>query len=170
MLRDVGLLLLIMSFATSLYSGIAFFTSYFTKQKQLFFSARFANLSTTTLCLLSSLLLGVLFFSDDFSAFYVYKNSSLDLPLYYKISAFWSSLEGSHLLWTLLLAIFSSISLWSYKQENEELIPIVGSFLQLVLSWMIFLAVSYSNPFEPLFPAAENGKGMNELLQNYYMN
>jgi cytochrome c-type biogenesis protein CcmF len=169
MFRDIGYLFLVMSFASSFYGFFAFIFSYYLNQKKLFLSARFASLVTTIFCLSSSCILWWLLSGDDFSVLYIFKNSSLDLPFYYKISAFWSSLEGSHLLWTLLLCVFTTVSLWIYHKENEKMLALVGFFLQIIISWMLLLAIMHSNPFLPLFPEAENGRGMNELLQNYYM-
>jgi cytochrome c-type biogenesis protein CcmF len=110
-----------------------------------------------------------LFFQRDYSVAYIFKNSSNDLPYLYRITAFWSSLEGSHTLWTLLLAIFSAIAMWTGSKDNEHIMPWVNAALQAVLSWMFFMTISYSDPFVRMFPPMPNGQGMNALLQNPYM-
>ena len=169
MLRNIGFFLLVLCLICSLYGFIAALVAARIRQKRLFFSARIANTQTTLLCLTASLILWYSFYVKDYSIAYVYQNSSNDLPLLYLLSAFWSSLQGSHLLWTLLLTIFSSIAHWTYARNNENIMPYISASLQGVLSWMFFLAVFYSNPFQPFFPIPENGTGMNELLQNPYM-
>ena len=47
--------------------------------------------------------------------------------------------------------------------------PYVCAALQLILAWMFYLTVSHSDPFVLNLPAPANGRGMNELLQNFYM-
>ena len=114
-------------------------------------------------------LLWYLLFQRDYGVAYIFKNSSNDLPPLYTLSAFWSSLEGSHFLWTLLLTICSAIAHLTYSRDNEHLMPWVSATLQSVLCWMFYLATTWSDPFALQFPAPTNGLGMNALLQNPYM-
>ena len=169
MLRELGYLLLVFCFLTSSYGSLSGLLSSISKQKALLLSSRVASLYSFILAFLASAVLSYSFFNADFSILYVYKNSSNDLPAFYRLSALWSSLEGSHLLWTLLLSFCVSFSLWIFKKENEFFLPLVSFLAQGILSWMFFLCISSSNPFEPVFPIPGNGLGMNELLQNPYM-
>ena len=45
---------------------------------------------------------------DDFSLRYVAENSSRATPLLYRVTALWSALDGSLLLWLLVLAAYAS--------------------------------------------------------------
>ena len=47
--------------------------------------------------------------------------------------------------------------------------PYVSAALQLIMAWMYYLTVTHSDPFILNLPAPANGRGMNELLQNFYM-
>ena len=47
------------------------------------------------------------FLTSDFSVLYVVENSNTKLPWYYKLSAAWGGHEGSFLLWTLMLAVWT---------------------------------------------------------------
>jgi len=47
--------------------------------------------------------------------------------------------------------------------------PYVAVSLSSVLGWMYYLLVTHSDPFVRMFPTADNGQGMNALLQNPYM-
>lgn len=169
MLRELGYLLLVFCFLTSFYGCVSAFLSIYTRQRSLLLSSRVASLYSVVLSFLACLVLSFAFFRSNFSLDYVYRNSSQDLPSLYRLSALWSSLEGSHLLWTFLLSVCATVSLWSYPKKNESYLPQVSFLAQGVLSWMFFLCITSSNPFEAAFPVPKEGLGMNELLQNPYM-
>ena len=166
---DYGYLLLLLCFVVSLYGTIAALISARFRHRRLYRSAKMAALSSAVMAVVASVLLWVLLFQRDYGVAYIYKNSSNDLPPLYTLSAFWSSLEGSHFLWTLLLAVYGGIAHLTYSKDNEHLMPWVSAALQAVLAWMYYLAISWSDPFLLQFPQPENGLGMNALLQNPYM-
>ncbi len=139
------------------------------RHKRLYLSAKMALTSTTVMAVCASGLLIYSFYQRDYNILYVMKNSSNDLPALYTLTAFWSSLEGSHTLWTLLLSIVSCVAVWTHSKDNEHIMPYVSAALQLVLAWMFYLTVTHSDPFVLNLPAPANGRGMNELLQNFYM-
>ena len=47
------------------------------------------------------------FVHDDFSLAYVANTSNSTLPIYYKYTAVWGGHEGSFLLWTLILSVWT---------------------------------------------------------------
>ena len=57
--------------------------------------------------LIAYLCLTYAFVSKDFSVAYVAQNANAELPIFYRISAVWGAHEGSILLWTLILAVWS---------------------------------------------------------------
>jgi cytochrome c-type biogenesis protein CcmF len=169
MLAHLGFFLLLIG---SVFSGFATFAAIFAglmRHRRLLRSARLAATFAGTMVLFASILLWYFLFQRDFSVSYVFKNSSLDLPKLFTFTAFWSSLEGSHLLWTLLMSGVMVIASWVYAKDNEHIIPWVMAVLSSVVSWMCFLAITHSDPFGLILPAAPNGNGMNTLLQNPYM-
>ncbi len=169
MLADLGFFLLFMCTLLSAYSALGSIIAGRLRHRRLFRSVRIASTVSALLCVLASAILWFLFFQHDYTVAYIFKNSSNDLPLIYRFTAFWSSLEGSHTLWTLLLSLFSVAALWTASRDNEHIMPWVNAALQLVLTWMFYMAVSHSDPFVRMFPPAGNGQGMNALLQNPYM-
>jgi len=169
MLADLGFFLLLMCTLLSGYSAISSIVAGRMRHRRLFRSARAAATTSAVLCWLASLVLWFLLFKHDYTVAYIFKNSSNDLPSLYRITAFWSSLEGSHTLWTLLLSSYSALALWTAARDNEHIMPWVNAALQGVLTWMFFMAISYSDPFARMFPPMPNGQGMNALLQNPYM-
>ncbi len=169
MFADLGFFLLLMSGIATVYGTVAGVLAALNRHLRMYRSARSAATAAMVMTILASAILWLHFFQRDYSVAYVYKNSSNDLPSVYTLTAFWSSLEGSHLLWTLLLSIFTGIALWTRAKDNEHIMPYVASSLMAVLSWMYYLLLTHSDPFVRMLPAHENGQGMNALLQNPYM-
>jgi cytochrome c-type biogenesis protein CcmF len=121
---------------------------------------------------LASMLLEYAFLSGDTSIQYVHHNSHPAMPVLYKITAFWGSLDGSLLFWVLLLSLFSSLAVRANRQRHRPLIPHAVAILATILAFFAALLVFMKNPFEPwLLPemAPTQPKGLNPLLQNPYM-
>ncbi|MBI2603706.1 MAG: heme lyase CcmF/NrfE family subunit [Deltaproteobacteria bacterium] len=169
MLADYGYYLLLLAFLCSLYGVVTSLLAASLRHRRLFRASVVAAVSGFFLTLGAALLLWAFFFNRDYSLAYVFRNSSNDLPLRYTLSAFWSALEGSHFLWTLLLTLFSLIAHLSFIRDNEHFMPYVSATLHSVLAWMYYLALTYCDPFLVQFPAPQDGLGMNALLQNPYM-
>jgi cytochrome c-type biogenesis protein CcmF len=169
MLGDLGFFLLFLCCASTIYGVIAAICAARWRHRRLYRSSRLSLTATCVMCVTAAGILWYSFYMRDYSLAYVWKNSSNDLPRIYTFTAFWSSLEGSHLLWTLLLSIFSTTALWTYSKDNEHIMPYVAGSLQAVLAWMFYLLISHSDPFVRQFPVQSNGQGMNALLQNPYM-
>jgi cytochrome c-type biogenesis protein CcmF len=88
------------------------------------------------------------------------------MSLPYTLAAFYAGNEGSLLLWSWLLAIFSTVVLWQNRNKHRELMPYVVSVLAFTQAFFLLLMVFLSNPFETMpFPPPE-GRGLNPLLEN----
>src|SRR5262249_350031 len=71
--------------------------------------------------------LGYSFITNDFSVLNVATNSNSQLPLHYRLAVTWGSHEGSLLLWTLMLAVWTvAVSLFS-RHLPEEMVARVLS-------------------------------------------
>ena len=169
MLANYGFFLVLLCCLISAYGVLSALAAAKWRHRQLYLSSKMALTVSTILITIASGLLCYAFFDRDYSFVYVAKNSSNDLPSIFTLTAFWSSLEGSHLLWTLFMALVATTAIWTYSKENEHIMPYVSATLQAVLCWMFYLALSHSDPFAAQLPAPPNGRGMNELLQNIYM-
>ena len=121
--------------------------------------------------LFASMLLVYAFLSGDYSIQYVQQNGHPAMPIFYKITAFWGSLDGSLLFWVLLLSLFSSLAIRANRHRHRELVPHAVAVLAIILGFFAALLVFLKNPFNPflLASAPPQGKGMNPLLQNPYM-
>jgi len=108
------------------------------------------------------------FLNDDFSVAYVAANSNTLLPWYYKFSALWGAHEGSFLLWTLIM------SMWTLAVAVKG-VTLPLSFQSRVLGVMGLLNVGFfsfllwtSNPFNRLVPLTPmEGADLNPLLQDF---
>ena len=106
------------------------------------------------------------FIVHDFSVLYVSKHSNLLQPLVYRISGVWGSHEGSLLLWTLTLSIWTAaVALYS-KHLPDALMARVLAVMGMVSIGFILFMVLTSNPFERVFPAPQDGSSLNPLLQD----
>ena len=169
MLPNYGFLLLYLCLIISIYGCAASVLAAWKRHRKLYLSAKAAMTVSTILTIVASAILVYLLYQRDYSVYYIAKNSSDDLPALYTLTAWWSSLEGSHFLWTMLMAVVSTLAVWSHSRDNEHIMPYVSATLQAVLAWMFYLLVTHSDPFKVQLPAPPNGNGMNELLQNFYM-
>ena len=169
MLANHGFFLLYLCGLLNVYGFLASAGAAALRHRRLYLSSKLALTVAGALIVSACVMLWVSFFNRDYSLLYVMKVSSNDLPPLYTFTAFWSSLEGSHLLWTMLLSVFAVIAVWTHAKDNEHIMPYVAGTLQAVLAWMFYLLVTHSDPFLANLPAPDNGTGMNELLQNPYM-
>ena len=106
------------------------------------------------------------FITNDFSVLNVATNSNSQLPLHYRLAATWGSHEGSLLLWTLMLALWTvAVSLFS-RHLPEEMTARVLSVMGIVSVGFLSFMLLTSNPFARLFPIPEDGRDLNPLLQD----
>ena len=101
--------------------------------------------------------------SDDFSYNYVVSYSSIDLPLLYKISAFWAGQQGSFLLWLVIHAVVGMILVQNGRMTAT------GRGIYHVLTAVLAVLVLIKSPFVPADTIVLDGHGMNPLLQDPWM-
>ena len=106
------------------------------------------------------------FLNHDFSVLYVAQNSNAELPLIYLISGVWGSHEGSLLLWSLVLALWTGAVAQFTPSVPRVMRARVLAVLGLVSCGFLLFIIATSNPFERLFPAAAQGRDLNPLLQD----
>lgn len=169
MIANYGFFITFLCCLLSLYGLVSSVGAAFWRHRRLYNSSKMAITSTAVLAVIAAVLMIWSFYQRDYSIQYVMKTSSNDLPAFYTFTALWSSLEGSHMLWTTFLAIVGAIAVWTNSRDNEHVMPYVSGSIQAVLAWMFYLAITHSDAFVRNLPMPENGQGMNELLQNPYM-
>jgi cytochrome c-type biogenesis protein CcmF len=106
------------------------------------------------------------FLNNDFSVLNVAQNSNSQLPAHYRFAATWGSHEGSLLLWSLMLALWSAAVTAFSRHLPREMAARVLGVLGLVSAGFLSFMLLTSNPFDRLIPAAEDGRDLNPLLQD----
>ena len=129
-------------------------------------SARRAIYCLAGLLVLATVVLQAAYLRSDFEFALVADNSSTDTPLFYKLTAMWSSQAGSLLLWALLMSVFASIALRVTRNTQREVVPWATAVLGGVASFFLVLMVFYESPFETLASPPAEGAGLNPLLRH----
>lgn len=193
----VGSIIVKISFAASVFSMLCYLYSFRRKTEAYVPLARAGFHIAVLGVLLSSALLLYFILTHQFQYTYVWNYSSTDLPLPLLISTFYAGQEGSFTLWTLytvILGIF--VMQYSMRKGYEREVMLVYS---LILSFLVLMLVVknpfayiwetfpdelvHTGPVPPnvvnyvWLNQAKNiwaqypveGKGLNPLLQNYWM-
>ncbi|MGB3410382.1 MAG: heme lyase CcmF/NrfE family subunit [Microthrixaceae bacterium] len=107
----------------------------------------------------------------DYTLRYVAENGSSTTPLLFNIAAMWSALEGSILLWGIILAGYIVAVAHKFRKRLDD--PLVTWALITMYSVAVFffgLMLTAANPFAPNSPAPGfDGPGPNPLLQNHVL-
>ena len=98
------------------------------------------------------------FVTNDFSVLYVANNSNSKLPLQYQVAGVWGGHEGSLLLWTLMLAVWTTaVSVFSRRLPEDMVARVLGVMGLVTIGFIAFMLFT-SNPFDRLIPAAADGR------------
>ncbi|MGI5149358.1 heme lyase CcmF/NrfE family subunit [Plantactinospora sp. CA-294935] len=103
----------------------------------------------------------------DFSVRFVADNGGRQVPLYYSVTSLWSALDGSLLLWLLILAGYAGLLARTAPAGDRRLHHWAMAVVSLVA--VFFFALSYfaANPFHPVEPVPADGPGPNPLLREH---
>src|SRR5690606_25519416 len=125
--------------------------------------AAFAFVTVAALGLIIALL------RDDFRFAYVARNSYRMLAPAYKVAALWSGQEGSLLFWTWILSGYAALLAVRSRRTMGNLLPPALGILAGVQLFFLILVLWIASPFHTLPVAPEDGRGLNPLLQSYWM-
>ena len=107
--------------------------------------------------------------THDFSLAYVARNGSRSTPLLYTVASLWGALEGSILLWALVLGAYLLLVARRFRHRATD--PLVAWALVVMFAVAAFffaLMLGPANPFRVLSgPIPVDGPGPNPLLQNH---
>jgi len=107
------------------------------------------------------------FLTDDFSVLYVAQHSSRELPLLYKSFAVWGAHEGSMMLWTLILGVWTVAVAYCSKSLPRLLLRRILMILSILSLGFLLFILATSNPFLRLLPHfPKQGLDLNPLLQD----
>jgi len=107
-----------------------------------------------------------LFVTTDLSVKLVVENSHSAKPLIFKIAGTWGNHEGSMLMWVTIMAIGGAfVALIERRLDEPTLMATLAGQAFISLGFYVFLLFA-SNPFARLATPAEEGQGLNPLLQD----
>jgi len=125
--------------------------------------------------------------SDDFSLAYVANHHSVTTPFPFDVATAWAALEGSIVLWGLVLAFFTWVAVRRQGGASDRLGAAAVAVMGGVAIFFFGLMITVANPFEVCVDALEvgcagssawpfaavdapaNGPGPNPLLQNHFL-
>ncbi|MFV2000206.1 MAG: heme lyase CcmF/NrfE family subunit [Acidimicrobiia bacterium] len=134
----------------------------------------------------SFILLEIGILSSDFSIAYIANNTSTTTPYLFLFAAAWAALEGSIVLWGLVLALFIWL-VWRKLGVSDGLGVLALAVMGAVAVFWFGLMATAGNPFAVCTEAASSacadsswwpfveavapldGRGPNPLLQNHFM-
>lgn len=108
----------------------------------------------------------------DYSLAYVQQVGSRTTPGIYNVAAMWSALEGSILLWMVVLGAFTGAVAFRFrKKAGDELVGWALVVMFVVCAFFALLSFGPANPFEagPAVAIGFDGRGPNPLLQNHIL-
>lgn len=105
----------------------------------------------------------------DFTIRFVAEHGSHKTPLLFEITALWSGLQGSILLWGLVLTGYTAVIIWRFRDRRGD--PLLGwavVTLFAVATFFFGIMLGPANPFVRFAPPLGfDGQGPNPLLQNH---
>ena len=139
------------------------------KQPRMVAVARRAFYGLAFVLLTAFVLAEAAFLRSDFSSSLVARHSSLDTPTFYKLTAIWSSQEGSLLLWVTMLAVYGGLVLRGVRGRLTRATPYAIAVLAAIAAFFVVLLVFLESPFTELSSPPADGNGLNPLLRNEMM-
>ncbi|MBS1645992.1 MAG: cytochrome c biogenesis protein CcsA [Bacteroidetes bacterium] len=186
----VGHFFIILSFVASLQAAVAyFFAEKNPTQTSWLTLARFSFRAHVVGVAGIMATLFFLLYNHYYEYSYIWQHSSNSMPMRYIFSCFWEGQEGSFLLWTVWHAFIGLIlqrTAKSYETGVMCILSLVQAFLAtMLLGIVVFGTKIGSNPFillrenpdfsniplfnNPKYIEKLDGRGLNPLLQNYWM-
>lgn len=124
---------------------------------------------------------------NDFTVAYVADNHSRTTPFPFNVASAWAALEGSIVLWGLVLAVFVAVVVRNHRRRPDRLGAGALAVMGLVAVFFFGMMATVANPFETCVEAGArsclasspvpfagavgpvDGRGPNPLLQNHIL-
>lgn len=161
----LGNVALYLGIGLSIYALIANIIGIKKQDQRWLESARGGVLSIAFVASIAAFLLLYLLATSQFQYKYVYAYTNEQLPLIYKLSAFWAGNAGSLLLWAFILSIYTAMVV-GVKKRYTGMTPYVSSLLLLNIIFFFVVIVLNANPFEMTATIPADGNGLNPQLQS----
>src|SRR5213593_1415991 len=156
----------VIALALAVYGGVAAGVGARTGRLALIESAQHAALGVFVLVTSCFALLTYAFLTFDFSVRYVATNTNLGTPFYYRITGVWGALEGSIILWSWMLALYTIILIVRHRVGARELYPWALATMLGILAFFLLVMTVAAPPFQRQAPVPADGRGLNPLLED----
>jgi cytochrome c-type biogenesis protein CcmF len=166
MIPELGGAAAIVALALALWGAVVSAIGARTGRPALVLSAQHAALGVFVLVTACFALLTYAFLTFDFSVRYVAINTNLGTPFYYRITGVWGALEGSIILWTWMLALYTLIVILRHRESAHEFYPWVLTVMLSVMAFFLLVITVAAPPFARLAPVPADGRGLNPLLED----
>ena len=167
-IASLGNAALSVAFLTALFAVVAALVGGRRQDRRWVDSSRLATYAVFGLLLVCFGVLEIAFVTNDLSLEVVASHSSSTTPLFYQLTAMWSSQSGSLLLWVFLLSAVSAASLRLTRGRLVEVVPWATAVMMAVAVFFtaVMLFGGGVNPFGTLAEPPVEGAGLNPLLQH----
>ncbi|MBS1486341.1 MAG: cytochrome c biogenesis protein CcsA [Bacteroidetes bacterium] len=189
---NLGHLFVIISFVASLVTAFSYWKNFYStnelSRQSWSFNGRIAFYIHTLAVLGIVTVLFTIIYRHYFEYHYAYSHSSRHLPGQYMVSCFWEGQEGSFLLWMFWQAVLGIIVIHTQRTWQAPVMivfALVQAFLASMILGVVIPGLDFkigSSPFillrdamnDPIFKTnpdfiPTDGRGLNPLLQNYWM-
>jgi cytochrome c-type biogenesis protein CcmF len=169
-MENLGSLAVLLAFCLAVYAVIGSVVGRIKRNPFLVVSAERAVYSVWFLVTVASGVLIYALVTGDFRYSYVAQYSNRAMSSAYKFSAWWGGQEGSLLLWSWLLATYSSVAIFLNRRKLRDVMPYVVAILMTTQTFFLILNAFVVSPFRMLsadgtITAVPDGQGLNPLLQ-----
>ncbi len=161
---DLGSIAIVLALVFAGYGVVVSLVGALRGRSELEVSAERAVVVVAVFVLTAAVSLAASFLVHDFGVTYVQAHSSLSMPWYYTISAFYGGQEGSLLYWALMLSLFSALAVAVSRRAPAGLMPYVVATLMTIESFFLILLAFVASPFTRLRFVPRDGVGLNPLL------
>ena len=166
MTAELGYGMTLVALGLAVYGGVAAGVGARTGRLALVESAQHAALGVFALVTSCFVLLTYAFLTFDFSVRYVATNTNLGTPFYYRITGVWGALEGSIILWSWMLALYTIILIVRHREGARELYPWALATMLGILAFFLLVMTVAAPPFQRQMPVPADGRGLNPLLED----
>src|SRR5262249_8665315 len=119
---QVGTFALLAAYAVAAWCVAAGIAGNARKSSRLVNSSVYGLYGFAALVALASVMLIYAFVTHDFAIKYVADTSDTTMETWYKVTSFWGGLDGSLLLWVLVLALFSTVAIAVNHRRHRDMI------------------------------------------------
>lgn len=173
-METLGALSILLAFCLAIYAVVGSVVGAVKHRPYLTKSAERAVYGVFFLLTVASGILVYALLVSDFRLAYVAARSNRAMPAVYKFAAWWGGQEGSLLLWSWLLSLYSAVVVFTNRRKLRDMMPWVLTVLMATQVFFLTLNAFVEPPFQVLavgkgVQAVADGQGLNPLLQYWTM-